>query len=650
MTTMVPTPIVDEDQLIIGRILGKGGFCEVMEIEKVKIRGLLVDPIESLYSSSQHKPNPPPLASPDSTITESRHNVFISANGSSPRSNDNSFGPNMAQDDPTRITMLHHGTAPRKTGLCSPHPKLNREGKLMSHCQQREDQMIKTHFPAQPLQKECYLLENITNSSTNNPNIRNDVEQSIANIDKKIMTEEGLHRRSRTIDEGFFPPPLKAGVSTERKLPRSASCGAAPHSTNAIVGPIMAPPHEKDAVLASPPETIAEKEKGGFPRRLKHILPLRRSQSCSTSELVNPPGDVPRARSFPKPLTRILSFSSGGTTKRTSSTGGLVSPKPSSDGLNIRRRKMLLKGRKPSRRNCYVLKRVQSDLKINCPGVYSRGLDDLANEAHLLSTLKHEHIIALCGVSMFGPSDFVVLARLRETLTKRIEGWAKQEEQLQKGASSRLGQQAGDSSYTSRVTAALDIASACRYLHDCDIIFRDLKPDNVGFDYAGTLKLFDFGMAKKLDDSKLTDDGINYHLTGMTGSLRYMAPEVGLSKPYNQSVDVYSWALVLWQLLKLESPFGSNCTREFVTEHVFSNSSIRPIVFLHLWSDPLCCLLELGWGDDPAARPTFAVIQKILRQELADMSSSSLHQNSLSSLGDSVHSSVSTDGSFDWML
>lgn len=63
------------------------------------------------------------------------------------------------------------------------------------------------------------------------------------------------------------------------------------------------------------------------------------------------------------------------------------------------------------------------------------------------------------------------------------------------------------------------------------------KPDNIGFNAKGIVQLFDFGLAKELKDKDLARNGL-YKLTGFTGSIRYMAPEVGLKKAYNQKVDI----------------------------------------------------------------------------------------------------------------
>lgn len=59
----------------------------------------------------------------------------------------------------------------------------------------------------------------------------------------------------------------------------------------------------------------------------------------------------------------------------------------------------------------------------------------------------------------------------------------------------------------SRLNVAFDIAGALKYLHDHNIIFRDLKPENIGFDMRCDVKIFDFGLAKEVDQSKMLEDG-----------------------------------------------------------------------------------------------------------------------------------------------
>ena len=60
------------------------------------------------------------------------------------------------------------------------------------------------------------------------------------------------------------------------------------------------------------------------------------------------------------------------------------------------------------------------------------------------------------------------------------------------------------------------------------------------------MKLFDFGLAKEIQDSDIVagTNPVTYNMTGQTGSYRYMAPEVAKELPYNETADVYSFAIL----------------------------------------------------------------------------------------------------------
>jgi serine/threonine protein kinase len=141
----------------------------------------------------------------------------------------------------------------------------------------------------------------------------------------------------------------------------------------------------------------------------------------------------------------------------------------------------------------------------------------------------------------------------------------------------------------------------------CLFYFSDLKPDNIGFTAEGHFKLFDFGLVTCVKSRQSAND--SYAMTGFTGSLRYMAPEVALCKPYTEKVDVYSFGILLWQMARDRIPFKGMNKEEFMKAVV--NDNERPKLDSS-WPVGFSSLLTSCWNKDPLKRPTFEAILKEL--------------------------------------
>jgi serine/threonine protein kinase len=161
-----------------------------------------------------------------------------------------------------------------------------------------------------------------------------------------------------------------------------------------------------------------------------------------------------------------------------------------------------------------------------------------------------------------------------------------------------------------RLQVALDIATALEYLHSKRIIYRDLKIENIGFTTNYTLKLFDFGLAKVLQPGDYQE---TYHLTGHTGSLRYMSPEVARYLPYNLSADVYSFGILLWQLYSMSMPFET-MSRSAHSQFVVYGGERPPLD--PAWPESLQEIMTTCWQEVPYQRPTMKDVCYLLQQEL----------------------------------
>jgi hypothetical protein len=164
---------------------------------------------------------------------------------------------------------------------------------------------------------------------------------------------------------------------------------------------------------------------------------------------------------------------------------------------------------------------------------------DLANEALFLSRLNHPNIVKLIAVSEQDIASefqagkeaccFLILERLQETLDERIARWRMKSRGKSHSVNllNRISKEFKGSQRAllkERLEAAMQIAESMQYMHENGVVFRDLKPKNIGIDKDGNVKIIDFGLAKELKACD-ENDNATYNISGDSGSRRYMAPE-----------------------------------------------------------------------------------------------------------------------------
>ena len=207
-----------------------------------------------------------------------------------------------------------------------------------------------------------------------------------------------------------------------------------------------------------------------------------------------------------------------------------------------------------------------------------------------------------------GSGFFFTMDVMEETLTDRLRRWRSDEKHFKKrrGIRKMLCRNKKNAQilrmYSRLETSALGVAKAMSHIHEHRILHRDLKSSNIGFhSETGQVCLFDFGLAKKLDQCDNNE---------ICGSVRYMAPEV-MRGAYSYKSDVFSFGVLLFEIASLKR--GCLPRRPLNDDHHASEIPglpTSPFSFLPTSLKKIPCqqtrnLVEDCLSSDSAVRPSF---------------------------------------------
>ena len=173
-------------------------------------------------------------------------------------------------------------------------------------------------------------------------------------------------------------------------------------------------------------------------------------------------------------------------------------------------------------------------------------------EAKAAAALNHPHICTVYSVEEHEDSQFISMEyidgmTLRQRSDLSAEALAKAEAGGQKSAESQpatWNQELGTA-----IDYALQIAEALQQAHKKGIVHRDIKPENIMLTEDNRIKVMDFGLAKLKGDKNLTKSG------STVGTMSYMSPEQIQGQEVDQRSDIFSFGIVLYEMLTGQTPF-----------------------------------------------------------------------------------------------
>ncbi|XP_027180097.1 serine/threonine-protein kinase STY8-like isoform X1 [Coffea eugenioides] len=213
-------------------------------------------------------------------------------------------------------------------------------------------------------------------------------------------------------------------------------------------------------------------------------------------------------------------------------------------------------------------------------------LKEFSQEVFIMRKIRHKNVVQFLGACTKPPNLCIVT------------------EFMSKGSvHSFLHKQKSTFKLSTIIRVAMDVSKGMNYLHQNNIIHRDLKTANLLMDEHEVVKVADFGVSRVVSQTGV--------MTAETGTYRWMAPEVIEHKLYDHKADVFSFGIVLWELLTRDIPYSDLTPLQAAIGVV--QQGLRPAIPKHT-HPKLVELLEKCWQQDPTHRPNFSQILENLQR------------------------------------
>eukprot|EP00002_Diphylleia_rotans_P015374 TRINITY_DN2985_c0_g1_i4.p1 TRINITY_DN2985_c0_g1~~TRINITY_DN2985_c0_g1_i4.p1 ORF type:complete len:2280 (+),score=353.77 TRINITY_DN2985_c0_g1_i4:93-6932(+) len=207
----------------------------------------------------------------------------------------------------------------------------------------------------------------------------------------------------------------------------------------------------------------------------------------------------------------------------------------------------------------------------------ARLIESFMAEIGVMVQLRHPNVLLYMGASVNPPNICIVCELMTQNLHDLLQG---EEVEIGDVQSKQF---------------MMDIAKGMRYLHTSNppILHRDLKSLNVLVDESLKLKVSDFGLTE-FQNKRVHEEN---------GSLLWMAPEILDGQAHTKAADVYSYAIVVWEIITRKEPYH-DVDNLYSLPHLVKTENKRPLVPTAVNSN-LKSLLQNCWAQDPTKRWTF---------------------------------------------